>query len=165
MLHAGFFLGLFFDHEDDGDMFLRNVSWFSTDYMMFCPRRQNSWNPVQNHSSYLFQNHFNIVIPFIYWFSKRPPSFRISYQNSVSISLLSHTGYMTCPSHSCFDHPNLKMHLEHTATWIKCERGGGRSYDSKRTPLIHINFQTAPSSCIFEKCSVPRLSHVHLTFL
>jgi hypothetical protein len=25
LLHAGFFLGLFFDPEDGGDMFLRNV--------------------------------------------------------------------------------------------------------------------------------------------
>jgi hypothetical protein len=30
--HAGFLLGLFFDPEDRGDMFLRNVGWLSTDY-------------------------------------------------------------------------------------------------------------------------------------
>jgi hypothetical protein len=30
---VGFFFGLFFDTEDVGDLFLRNVGWFSTDYM------------------------------------------------------------------------------------------------------------------------------------
>jgi hypothetical protein len=48
--HVGFFLGLFFSHEDVGDMFLRNVDWLSTDYMVLYPRRQNSsklplWEP------------------------------------------------------------------------------------------------------------------------
>jgi hypothetical protein len=31
-LHAGFFLGVFFDHEDGGDIFLRNVGLLSTEY-------------------------------------------------------------------------------------------------------------------------------------
>jgi hypothetical protein len=35
------FLDLFFDLEG-GDIFLRNVSWLSTDYMAVCPRRQDS---------------------------------------------------------------------------------------------------------------------------
>jgi hypothetical protein len=30
--HPGFLLGLFFDLEDGGDMFLRNIGWHSTDY-------------------------------------------------------------------------------------------------------------------------------------
>jgi hypothetical protein len=30
---AGFFLGLFFDNEDGGDVFLRNVGWLTTAYM------------------------------------------------------------------------------------------------------------------------------------
>jgi hypothetical protein len=33
LLHAGLFFGLFFNPEDEGDMFLRNVDWFSTDYV------------------------------------------------------------------------------------------------------------------------------------
>jgi hypothetical protein len=39
LLHAGFFLRLFFDPEDGGDMFLRNVRWLSTDYKALYPRR------------------------------------------------------------------------------------------------------------------------------
>jgi hypothetical protein len=42
MDHAGFVLGLFFDPEDEGDMFLRNVGWLLTAYMALYPRRQNS---------------------------------------------------------------------------------------------------------------------------
>jgi hypothetical protein len=44
-LHAGFLLGLFFHPEDEGDMFIRNVGWLSTDYTALCQRRYNSsWN-------------------------------------------------------------------------------------------------------------------------
>jgi hypothetical protein len=32
LLPAAFLLGLFFDLEDEGDVFLRNVCWLSTDY-------------------------------------------------------------------------------------------------------------------------------------
>jgi hypothetical protein len=37
-------LGLFFDYEDGGDMFLRNVGWLSTDHVALYPRRQNFSN-------------------------------------------------------------------------------------------------------------------------
>jgi hypothetical protein len=40
--HSGFLLGLFFDPEHEGDMFLRNVGWLSTDYTVLYPRTQNS---------------------------------------------------------------------------------------------------------------------------
>jgi hypothetical protein len=40
--HAGFFFGLFFDLEDEADMFLRNVGWLSADYTTLYPRRQKS---------------------------------------------------------------------------------------------------------------------------
>jgi hypothetical protein len=33
-------LGIFFDPEDGGDMFLRDVGWLSTDYMALYPRRK-----------------------------------------------------------------------------------------------------------------------------
>jgi hypothetical protein len=42
LLHADFSLGLFFDPEDEGDIFLRNVGWLSTNYTELYPRRQNS---------------------------------------------------------------------------------------------------------------------------
>jgi hypothetical protein len=42
LLLAGFLLGLFSDPEDGGDMFLRNVSWLSTDYNALYTIRQNS---------------------------------------------------------------------------------------------------------------------------
>jgi hypothetical protein len=38
LLHASFLLGILFNPEDGGDMFLRNVGWFSTDYIAIYPR-------------------------------------------------------------------------------------------------------------------------------
>jgi hypothetical protein len=38
-------LGLFFNPEDGGEMFLRNAGWLSADYMTLYPRRQNSSKP------------------------------------------------------------------------------------------------------------------------
>jgi hypothetical protein len=38
MFHDGLLRGLFFDPEDGGDMFLRNVYLFSTDYKALYPR-------------------------------------------------------------------------------------------------------------------------------
>jgi hypothetical protein len=37
--HPYFFLGLFFNHEDGGDIFLRNIYLPSTDYTVLYPRR------------------------------------------------------------------------------------------------------------------------------
>jgi hypothetical protein len=41
LLHAGFLLSLFFDHEDVGDMFRRNFGWLSKGYTVTYPRREN----------------------------------------------------------------------------------------------------------------------------
>jgi hypothetical protein len=41
-LLASLLLGLFFDSEDGGDMFLRNVGWHSTDYTALYPKRWHS---------------------------------------------------------------------------------------------------------------------------
>jgi hypothetical protein len=76
----------------------------------------------------------------------------------------SHTGYMPCPSHTCFDHHILKMYLEYTLMWIKCAGGEGMSWQEVNTSHSQ-SFQTSPSSHIFEKRRVPHLSHVHWTFL
>jgi hypothetical protein len=40
--HADFLLGLIFDSENGGVIFLRNVGWLSTDYIALYPGRQNS---------------------------------------------------------------------------------------------------------------------------
>jgi hypothetical protein len=32
-------VGLFFDRENGGDMFLRNIGWLSMDYTVLYPRR------------------------------------------------------------------------------------------------------------------------------
>jgi hypothetical protein len=37
--HDGFLLGLLFDLEDGGDMFVRTVGEFTKAYMALCPRR------------------------------------------------------------------------------------------------------------------------------
>jgi hypothetical protein len=37
--HADFLLSLFFDPEDGGDIFLRNVGYLSTDYAALYPNR------------------------------------------------------------------------------------------------------------------------------
>jgi hypothetical protein len=39
LLHSGFFVGLLFDPEDWGGMFIRNVGWLSTEYTASYPRR------------------------------------------------------------------------------------------------------------------------------
>jgi hypothetical protein len=44
LLHDGSLLGLFFDPEDGGDVFLRNVGWFSTGYTGLYPKRQTFSN-------------------------------------------------------------------------------------------------------------------------
>jgi hypothetical protein len=44
LLHAGIFLGLFFNPEDGSDMFLRNTGRLSTDYMMLYSRNRTLHN-------------------------------------------------------------------------------------------------------------------------
>jgi hypothetical protein len=39
LLHVGFLLGLFYDTEDGGEMFFRNVCWLSTGYTALYHRR------------------------------------------------------------------------------------------------------------------------------
>lgn len=41
LLAAYFLLGYLLDPKDGGDMFLRTVSWLSTQYMALYPKRQN----------------------------------------------------------------------------------------------------------------------------
>jgi hypothetical protein len=40
--HDGFLLGLYFDPEDGGDMFLENIGSLSVEYTALYSRRQNS---------------------------------------------------------------------------------------------------------------------------
>jgi hypothetical protein len=41
-LYVGFLLGIFFDPENGGDIFLRNFGGLSTDYEALYPKRQKS---------------------------------------------------------------------------------------------------------------------------
>jgi hypothetical protein len=66
LLQAGFLLDLFFDHEDGGDMFLRNVGWLSMDYTALYPRRYNS----------SYRLHFSVKVIFIFL---RETLLRINY--------------------------------------------------------------------------------------
>jgi hypothetical protein len=43
--HVGFLLGLFFNPEDGGNMFLQNVGLLSTNYTALYPRRWKSPKP------------------------------------------------------------------------------------------------------------------------
>jgi hypothetical protein len=36
LLHAGFLLGLFFDNEDGGEIFLQNFGWLPAYHMALC---------------------------------------------------------------------------------------------------------------------------------
>jgi len=63
--------------------------------------------PFQVLPSYLFNIHFNIIISSTLMSSQWPLSFRFPHQNPVCISILPHTWYRSCPSHSpSFDHPH-----------------------------------------------------------
>jgi hypothetical protein len=42
LTHVGFLLGFFFNPENGGSMFFRNVGWLSTDYSALYPRIHNS---------------------------------------------------------------------------------------------------------------------------
>jgi hypothetical protein len=43
LFQAGLLPGLFFDPEDGGDKFLRNVGWLSPNYIVLCLRRRTSF--------------------------------------------------------------------------------------------------------------------------
>jgi hypothetical protein len=62
--HAGFLPDLFFDHEDGGDMFFRNVSWLSTDCTALYPRRQ--WEPQILHLHFMTKNVEDSRMRFVY---------------------------------------------------------------------------------------------------
>jgi hypothetical protein len=60
LVHTGFVLGLFFNPEAGGDMFVCNSGWLPTDYMTLCVRRYEPllWEP-QSHPLWF---HFLVVI-------------------------------------------------------------------------------------------------------
>jgi hypothetical protein len=57
LLHAGFWLGLLFEIEDGGDMFLRNVGYLSSDYMMLHPIMQ----PHRCHTQNIFPTTLHMI--------------------------------------------------------------------------------------------------------
>jgi hypothetical protein len=56
LCQVGFLLGLLFDPDDDGEIFLRNVGRLTTDYMALYPRRQkSSYSEVCNGRTSFFE--------------------------------------------------------------------------------------------------------------
>jgi hypothetical protein len=47
-LHAGLLFGVFYDLEDGGDIFIRNLGWISAEYTALYPRRYNLASDVLN---------------------------------------------------------------------------------------------------------------------
>jgi hypothetical protein len=102
----------YFDPEDGGDKFLRNVGWNSRDYTASYPRRWYSWSFItvltrfrhwylfwfspRHHNLFLWDL-FNIILPSTSRFSQLSPSFWLSHQNPVYIHLLPIRA--TCPTH------------------------------------------------------------------
>jgi hypothetical protein len=66
LLYTVLLFGLFFDTED-GDMFLRNVGWISTNYTALYPRRYNSstscWLIISSDTSLCTNNWKSWVLP------------------------------------------------------------------------------------------------------
>jgi hypothetical protein len=56
---SDYLLSLFFDHENGGDMFLRNIGWLSTDYTALYPRRYDHCR--KNLKSYIHV-HFPVIV-------------------------------------------------------------------------------------------------------
>jgi hypothetical protein len=94
--HAGFLLGLFFDTEDGGDMFLRNVGWLPADYMVLYPEDSTLHNHrCENLKSCKFHIHSeNIKLHFCVFCSRTQSDVRkeiyaytqLQIQGSLSIS-------------------------------------------------------------------------------
>jgi hypothetical protein len=59
LLHTGLLLGLFFDIEAGGDIFLRNIDLFSTDYTALYLRRQISSKPPVPEPHILHRNYID----------------------------------------------------------------------------------------------------------
>jgi hypothetical protein len=63
LLSRWFLAGLFFDREDGGDMFFRNVGWLSTDYTALYPRRWYSSGCISVLLYYLTKQQGQLRLP------------------------------------------------------------------------------------------------------
>jgi hypothetical protein len=61
LLQAGFLLVLFYNPEDDGNMFLQNISWHSLNYAALYPRIQNSSKPLLWEYQILHNKHISLI--------------------------------------------------------------------------------------------------------
>jgi hypothetical protein len=116
---VGFLLGLFFDPGDGGDILLRNVGWFSTDYTALCPGRCKSLQPNQiyegelHHETTKNQVYNSVTWCRNYWmiFSRKNRWHLDIYKNGCFINLfassqrLSHWTYFHC----CFEHTTASI--------------------------------------------------------
>jgi hypothetical protein len=68
--HADVLLGLFFDPEDGGDIFFRNVGWLSMDYTALYPRRK-------------YSSRINLVLNVSFWLTRFAGPWNVEYSITV----------------------------------------------------------------------------------
>jgi hypothetical protein len=157
--HAIFLFGLFFYPEDGVDIFLRNVSWLSTDYTALCPRRQN-----------MFCYHF---IPLCSKYSSQQPLLKQlvnrCFETTCRRLPLAFT-LVSCLAYSSI----LKMESTYSSeTSVDFQRTTRRYVPEDRTcsatmsflyvPNIHLN-NLFSNNCLFSSLNVRRqVSHPNKT--
>jgi hypothetical protein len=61
LLHVGFLLGLSFDHEDENDIFIRNIGWLATSYKALLFKRTWYFSLLQKRNSWPAMNRTRVL--------------------------------------------------------------------------------------------------------